>query len=822
MSWNRNPPPSQGGYNSLPTGPRPGGRQPQNAYGDQYNSPGYNDPSAALFEKRTASPGGARMPPARSSAAGGYASGGRGGNYDVVIAPTDDFVYNNCIAVSSSDFRDGEYILIKGQYAFTARTSPQMQPGTIGASQPQRTWAQLSRTGDNVTVTSIPPNELDYIETVTLEIGFAKKGVLVQEQYSVDDLSKLFLRLYTGLVFSEGQTMVFEYHGNNILAKFKGLTTVQLAEEQRAGRRSSNPKDRGLLFEKSEVLFTKAPDSDIKLKGSATKAAPNAILQSNFKFEDMGIGGLDTEFSEIFRRAFASRVFPPGLVEKLGINHVKGILLHGPPGTGKTLIARQIGKMLNAREPKIVNGPEILSKFVGQSEENIRKLFEEAEKEYKEKKEESGLHIIIFDELDAIFKQRGSTSGGTGVGDTVVNQLLSKMDGVDQLNNILIIGMTNRKDMIDEALLRPGRLEVHMEISLPDEHGRYQILNIHTANMKKNGVLDDNVNIREIASQTKNFSGAELNGLVKSAASFAFSRHVKVDIFTNISKPSGLWPGISDDVENLRVNRDDFQSALNDVKPAFGVAEEELAQLIQNQIIEFNDTVREIKKAGELFVKQVKDSDKTPLVTVLFHGPAGAGKTALAAEIASKSEFPFIKLITPENMVGFGELQKVQAITKVFTDSYKSPLSVLVVDNIERLIEWTPMGARFSNAVLQTLLVLFTRKPPKGRRLLILATTSIAPILKDLGFGQQFDTNLRVPPISDVASINEVLKETQFFESNTVRREFLPKLIRSGFTATKNVGIKKLLGMIEMARQEPRQAEHRLHAALNMVGDDVF
>jgi hypothetical protein len=95
----------------------------------------------------------------------------------------------------------------------------------------------------------------------------------------------------------------------------------------------------------------------------------------------MGIGGLDSEFASIFRRAFASRVFPPGVVEKLGIQHVKGLLLYGPPGTGKTLMARQIGKMLNAREPKIVNGPEILDKFVGKSEENIRKLFADAETE---------------------------------------------------------------------------------------------------------------------------------------------------------------------------------------------------------------------------------------------------------------------------------------------------------------------------------------------------------------------------------------------------------------------------------------------------------
>ena len=96
------------------------------------------------------------------------------------------------------------------------------------------------------------------------------------------------------------------------------------------------------------------------------------------------------------------------------------------------------------------------------------------------------LHIIIFDEMDAIMKKRGSTSDNTGVNDSVVNQLLSKIDGVDALNNILIIGMTNRKDMIDEAIMRPGRLEIQIEIGLPDTKGRLQILNIHTANMKKN------------------------------------------------------------------------------------------------------------------------------------------------------------------------------------------------------------------------------------------------------------------------------------------------------------------------------------------------
>lgn len=210
------------------------------------------------------------------------------------------------------------------------------------------------------------------------------------------------------------------------------VRTVQLmdltSEKSPSSPILTDPRSRGILTRHTTLTFYKDAKSPIKLKGSNKRPAANSIIQPNFKFEDMGIGGLDTEFSAIFRRAFASRIFPPGLVDKLGIQHVKGILLYGPPGTGKTLIARQIGKMLNAREPKVVNGPEVLNKYVGQSEENIRKLFADAEKEYREKGDESGLHIIIFDELDAVCKQRGSgAAGGTGVGDSVVNQLLSKV-----------------------------------------------------------------------------------------------------------------------------------------------------------------------------------------------------------------------------------------------------------------------------------------------------------------------------------------------------------------------------------------------------------
>ncbi|KAK4692974.1 vesicle-fusing ATPase, partial [Phenoliferia sp. Uapishka_3] len=413
----------------------------------------------------------------------------------------------------------------KGSFVFTTKVDNQVRQGTIGASRLVRTWAGLSQSGDVVDVESFDPNGLGsdvYLASIDLEIAFWFEKNATQEQFSADEMSKVFSRAYDSLIFTPGQLLVFDFHGQNLKAVVKGIHNLSLGDSAHGGGGKM-----GILTAQSEINFLKDPASAIKIKSSAKKAPPNAILAPNFKFEDMGIGGLDTEFSAIFRRAFASRIFPPGLVEKLGIQHVKGILLFGPPGTGKTLMARQIGKMLNAREPKVVNGPEILNKFVGQSEENIRKLFGDAEKEYKEKGDESGLHIIIFDELDAICKQRGSTNNGTGVGDSVVNQLLSKMDGVDQLNNILIIGMTNRLDMIDEALLRPGRLEVHIEISLPDEAGRIQILTIHTGKMRTNGVMGGDVDVKELAGLTKNFSGAEIGGLVKSATSFAFNRHVK-------------------------------------------------------------------------------------------------------------------------------------------------------------------------------------------------------------------------------------------------------------------------------------------------------
>lgn len=599
-----------------------------------------------------------------------------------------------------------------------------------------------------------------------------------------------------------------DYKSIPLLLVIKTIQLVDLSMEKASTSSApthSDPRARGILTRQTFMNFFKDSKSGINLKASSHRPAANAIFQPDFKFEDMGIGGLDKEFSAIFRRAFASRIFPPGVIEKLGIQHVKGILLFGPPGTGKTLIARRIGKMLKAREPKVINGPEVLNKFVGQSEENIRKLFADAEKEYKEKGDASELHIIIFDELDAVCKQRGSgAGGGTGVGDSVVNQLLAKLDGVDQLNNILLIGMTNRKDMIDDALLRPGRLEVHMEISLPDESGRVQILKIHTAKMKESGKLDKDVDLEALARLTKNFSGAEISGLVRSAASFALNRHVKV----------GTVAGVADDVDKITVNWDDFEHAFDDVKPAFGVSQDEMQAALRGGIILFSPFIQDILNEGSLIVQQVQEPDSTPLFSAILHGPPGSGKTALAAKIALDSQYPFIKMCTPDNMIGFNESMKIEHMRRIFDDAYKSPLSVVLIDNIERIFEWVPIGPRFSNTVLQALMVLLKKQPPKGRRLLVLVTTSERSVLQQLDLFTAFDSDIAVSNVNYSHELSYILKQSGVFQEPD---RAIRKLKEMTGTENVKVGIKKVLLGIETAKQDLDREERFAHVMARAV-----
>ncbi|QQP35344.1 N-ethylmaleimide-sensitive factor, partial [Caligus rogercresseyi] len=473
-----------------------------------------------------------------------------------------------------------------------------------------------------------------------------------------------------------------------------------------------------------------------------------------------------------------------------------------------TLMARQIGQMLNAREPKIVNGPQILDKYVGESEANIRRLFADAEEEEKRMGPNSGLHIIIFDEIDAICKARGSVAGNTGVNDTVVNQLLSKIDGVDQLNNILIIGMTNRRDMIDDALLRPGRLEVSIEIGLPNKGGRVQILNIHTRKMKQFKKMGGDINLEELAGLTKNFSGAELEGLVRAAQSCALNRLVKASSKVEVDP---------DAAEKLVVSRADFFHALeNDIKPAFGAADEALESFLLRGIHIWGQPVKDVLEDGALLIQQASSPNNVNgLVTMLIEGAPNAGKTALAAHIAKLSEFPFVKICSPEDMVGFTESAKCLQIRKIFDDAYRSNMSCILVDNVERLLDYGPIGPRYSNITLQALLVLLKKNPPQGRKLLVICTTSRKAVLEQMEMLHAFSDVLHISNLHEPEHIKSMLLSSDVFSKEEVAT-IVSKLKNCRIT----IGVKKLLALVDMVRQMSR--EQRIIKFLTKLEDEGF
>nr|XP_024386914.1 vesicle-fusing ATPase-like isoform X2 [Physcomitrium patens] len=652
----------------------------------------------------------------------------------VVSTPSQDLALTNCSFCSRAQFEDfqlprADYgmVSVNGQLVYKILPHDAVEKGCLALNAIQRRCLKVSN-NDAVAVEryALPASGFNLV-MIHVELDFISKGKK-QETIDAAIISKELTKRFSGQVLTTDQKVSFEYVGTNFLFT---VGTV-LVDGQLEGEGSL-----GLLIDDTVWQFETPANSGIKIVNQKGGQSTNLFKTKEFNFQKLGIGGLDAEFGDIFRRAFASRVFPPHVISKLGIPHVKGILLFGPPGTGKTLIARQIGKLLNGREPKVVNGPEVLSKFVGETEKNVRDLFADAEAEQKSRGDESDLHIIIFDELDAICKARGSTRDGTGVHDSIVNQLLTKIDGVESLNNILLIGMTNRKDLLDEALLRPGRMEVQIEIGLPDENGRIQILGIHSNKMKENSFLSADVDLEALAAKTQNFSGAELEGLVKSATSFALNRQVNfADLYKQL------------DEDNIKVTMDDFLKALDEVKPAFGAAINTL----------------------ELC----------------------SGKTALAASIAIESGFPFIKIVSAENLIGLQEPTKVSMIAKVFEDAYKSPLSIIILDDIERLIEYVRIGPRFSNLILQTLLVLVKKNPPKGKKLLVIGTTSEKDILESMRLVESFNIHMEVPSLKP-SGMKEVLLALNFFA---------PTDIDAALSALgQEMPIKRLLMLIEMAAQ---------------------
>ena len=360
--------------------------------------------------------------------------------------------------------------------------------------------------------------------------------------------------------------------------------------------------------------------------------SPKAIEVSEEKFPDINyedIGGLDEEMKKI-REMVELPLKHPEIFERLGIEPPKGVLLHGPPGTGKTLLAKAVANESEANFI-LLNGPECMSKFYGESEKRIRDIFDEAEK--------TAPSIIFIDEIDAIAPKREESYGE--VERRVVSQLLTMMDGLQSRGKVVVIGATNRPNAIDPALRRPGRFDREISINVPDKQGRLSILKIHTRNMP----LTKDVNLEEIAGITHGFVGADLSALAKEAAMIVLRKILpKLKLKEEEEIPREV-------LEQLKVTRKDFFDALKTVRPS--AMREVLVETpnvkwqdvggLDNVKQELIEAVEWPTKFPESFVRMgIK-----PPRGILLYGPPGTGKTLLAKAVANESEANFIQIKGP-------------------------------------------------------------------------------------------------------------------------------------------------------------------------------
>jgi len=387
------------------------------------------------------------------------------------------------------------------------------------------------------------------------------------------------------------------------------------------------------------------------------------------------------------------------------------------------------------------------------------------------------------------------------------------MDGVESLNNILVIGMTNRKDMIDPAILRPGRMEIHLEIGLPDEHGRKQILEIHTKSMREHDLLESDVDLAYLAETTVNYTGAELEAVCRSATSFALFKGVGTPDAPN--EPSSVASGIKVDNKKKKKNQfaehkvtmANFQQALKEIRPAFGTDNSGLESRLLGGFYNYSETFDVLYQRCLGFLKEIEHAQKTQMLTLLLDGPSRSGKTALAAKLALESQFPFVQMISPEQFVGNSEFVKIQKIAKIFDDAYKSDLSLIILDDLERLIEFIHIGPRFSNTILQALLVLVKKRPPTAnRKLMIIGTTSMKGMLAEMDLVDCFNVCQSVPLIH---AANEVASVAQNFKCDQETAQAIGDDLEAKYS-TQGISMRNLLMAIESSLQKSASGQVEL------------
>ncbi len=382
-----------------------------------------------------------------------------------------------------------------------------------------------------------------------------------------------------------------------------------------------------------------------------------------FSYED--IGGLKDELQRL-RETIELPLRHPELFQKLGIEPPKGVLLYGPPGTGKTLIAKAVASESGAHFISIA-GPEVISKYYGESEQRLREVFEEAR--------ENAPSIIFIDELDSIAPRREEVTGE--VERRVVAQLLTMMDGLEERGQVVVIGATNRVDAIDAALRRPGRFDREIEIGVPSEVDRIEILKIHTRGMP----LADDVRIEVLAQQTHGFVGADLAALAREAAIRALRRYLPDLDLDAEEVPAEV-------LDSLRVLASDFRSAQRDVGPsAMREVMLEVSHVKWENVGGLEDAKTEVREAVEYPLthrQKFEDIGIEPPRGVLLYGPPGTGKTLIAKAVASESGANFIPVRGPQLLSKWvGESER--AVREVFKKARQVSPSIIFFDEIDSL-----------------------------------------------------------------------------------------------------------------------------------------
>ncbi|QXO93718.1 CDC48 family AAA ATPase [Methanospirillum purgamenti] len=411
-----------------------------------------------------------------------------------------------------------------------------------------------------------------------------------------------------------------------------------------------DPPEAVIITQRTEVIVSDSPISGFEGISQIT-------------YED--IGGLRDELQRL-RETIELPMRHPELFRRLGIEPPKGVLLFGPPGTGKTLIAKAVANESGAHFIPIA-GPEVISKYYGESEQRLREVFEEAA--------DNAPSIIFIDELDSITPKREEVTGE--VERRVVAQLLTMMDGLEERGQVVVIGATNRLDAIDPALRRPGRFDREIEIGVPSNPDRIEILKIHTRGMP----LYDDVSLEELAERTHGYTGADIAALSREAAIRALRRYLPHINLDEDEIPEEV-------LETMVVTGKDFHQALREITPS-GMREVmlEVSHLRWRDVGGLSEAIEEIREAVEYPLTRREKYDDLGIQSprgVLLYGPPGTGKTLLAKAVANESGANFIAVRGPQLLSKWvGESER--AVREIFKKARQVSPAIIFFDELDAL-----------------------------------------------------------------------------------------------------------------------------------------